>query len=296
MEQYCERTLSYESDALRAISGTLNLLLKDEQFHLWGVPGRILKPVSTDREKHQQTHQQMSSIEAAPKFADFHCSVHLDWTSNKGRRRLGFPSWSPLGWSSTRVYWEEEAPYIGRISFHTSLGQEKLSKYIEYVRTDHIKVPQQLSLSLKTAIVEVCDYGKIALSLDSRAQLVYPYIEWDTDKPTDGTCLKAAAIAENESRIFLLLLEATDDNIYERCGSCFLEKVYNISGLRIWYDDLEEEGSSHERDDGGTWTFVKNLKDLNPADRERLRVPQGDLGFWEWWNDLPFTEERLIIG
>lgn len=304
MEQYCKRTLSYESDALRAISGTLNLLLKDEHFHLWGVPGRILESVCTDREEHQQTHQQTSSKEAARTFVDFDCSLYINWQrASVGRRRLGFPSWSPLGWSTGPIYWYQGTAYFGRISFHTSLGQGRISEFIQFVRTDHDKIPQQLSLSLKTAAVEVCEYGHVALWLDSRLQVITS-IEWDGFEPAEGTCLKVALISEVDEHIFFLVLEATGDDVYERRGSCFLEKQtltemekhLPIFGLRLRYDDSEGERSSHKGDQGRTWTYVKKLKDLNPADKERLRTSYGDLETYEWWKFLFSTEERVILG
>jgi hypothetical protein len=304
LQQYCKRTLSYESDALRAISGTLNLLLKDEHFHLWGVPGRILKSICTDREKNQQTHQQTSSKEAARTFEDLECSLYINWQRySGGRRRLGFPSWSPLGWNTGSIWWYQGTAYFGRITFHTSLGQRQISEFIQFARTDHTKIPQQLSLSLKTAVGEVCENGHIALWLDSQLQVIAT-MEWDGFKAGEGTCLKAALIAEVDEYVFFLVLEATGDDVYERRGSSHLEKQTltkmgksgPISGLKLWYDDPEGARSLHKGDQGRTSTFVGNLEDLNPADKERLRTSYGELETYEWWKYLFSTEERIILG
>jgi hypothetical protein len=181
------------------------------------------------------------------------------------------------------------------------LGHKELSEYIQHVRTDHSKIPQQLNLSLKTGTAEVCG-SEIALLLDSRHQVIRD-MNWDGFEAAQGTLLKAAVISEDDDCMFLLLLEVTGDDIYERCGSFDLYKETltgvggcgTLSALRIWHDDSEEEGSSHERDHGGTWTYVRDVEDLDPADKERLRTSFGDLDTYEWWKDV-FTEEGIIIG
>lgn len=308
MQQYCKRKLTYESDALVAISGTLNLLLDDDHLHLWGVPGRILNPIGIDREKHQPAHQSSSSREVAHMSDILDVELNLSWDHEwcwypelKSHRRLGFPSWSPLGWSSGSISWKDGLVYIGRISFHTSLGQKEISEYIRYVRTDHTKIPQHLSLSLNTAIAEVCESGDIALLLNSRLQVI-THVAWDGFESAEGTFLKAAVVAEDDGHIFLLFLEATSDDIYERRGSCFLVKQTwtdmvesgPMAGLNIWRDDSEEKRSSHKRNDGGAWTFIRYLDELDLADQERLRTSYGDLETFEWWNHI-FTEEQQII-
>jgi hypothetical protein len=68
--EYSKRALSYDADALDAIVGALNTLMRETVYHTWGVP-----------------------------FAPIHQRVLLSWShSSLARRRPAFPSWSPLGW------------------------------------------------------------------------------------------------------------------------------------------------------------------------------------------------------
>jgi hypothetical protein len=86
---YTERTLSYESDALNAIVGTLNVMVRNDPpiYHIWGVPFTI--------DQRQNTGHGIANM----------TSIALAWFINSSsfhnRRRFGFPSWSPLGWTET---------------------------------------------------------------------------------------------------------------------------------------------------------------------------------------------------
>ena len=81
LQQFARRDLSFESDALNAIIGVLNLFLArpDPIYHLCGVP----------------MWYQETGRSALPILA-------LNWeTSDElNARRPGFPSWSPLGWKA----------------------------------------------------------------------------------------------------------------------------------------------------------------------------------------------------
>jgi hypothetical protein len=232
--------------------------------------------------------------------------LHLDWRRGpEGCRRLGFPSWSPLGWSSGSIFWRDEFAYIGRISFYTSSGQKDISECIQYARTDHTRIPQQLSLFLKTAVVEVCEYEEIALLIDSRLQVIVPVI-WDSFGAAEGICgsrLKAAVIAEDSVQIFLIFLEATGDNMYERRGAFSLEKktlvqmgdLMPISGQRLQWVTSEKEKPSRKRNHDRSWGFTKDERNLNQADEERLRKIYKRLKINRWWEYIS-KEKRIILG
>ena len=115
---YSQRTMSYDSDALNAIIGTLNAFARESIEHVWGVPiwlpangvsleqGVAWTPSSHPEEcKIYQTVDDVSENgitssktenERTPQREN---SIALLWHNNSPRyRRSGFPSWSPLGW------------------------------------------------------------------------------------------------------------------------------------------------------------------------------------------------------
>ncbi|KAF3038880.1 hypothetical protein E8E11_000811 [Didymella keratinophila] len=76
---YSQRQMSYDSDALNAILGTLNTFTRHAIHHTWGVPMLLPKD----------------------------CIALLWHNRSPCYRRTGFPSWSPLGW-------KEEFPWLPR--------------------------------------------------------------------------------------------------------------------------------------------------------------------------------------
>jgi hypothetical protein len=81
LEQYSTRTLSYDSDALNAISGLLNYHCTEDQSigTTWGIPHQL-----------SLVNQRIICINW------YHTLEPLLWTP--ATRRSGYPSWSPLGW------------------------------------------------------------------------------------------------------------------------------------------------------------------------------------------------------
>ena len=91
LEEYTERYLSFQSDALNAIVGALNTLETKQPpiRHVFGVP---------------VSHSDSNSPSLA-KFA-------LHWTLYATvSRRSGFPSWSPLGWDGN-ICFEYDQPVV----------------------------------------------------------------------------------------------------------------------------------------------------------------------------------------
>ena len=92
LRQYSARKLSFEADALNAITGAMNSYARYGVQHIWGVPWK------------------RSSSDYSPGLKNFfstsrsvrrNIDIALLWHHEKPSiRREGFPSWSPLGWKS----------------------------------------------------------------------------------------------------------------------------------------------------------------------------------------------------
>ena len=94
METYSRRQLRYHEDAFNAIAGLLRSLTQFgvNRTHLWGVPVHMF---------------------ARPGIRD-ESRVLLSWKSlTPGVRRVGFPSWSPLGWTSPVNFEDAAALFNG---------------------------------------------------------------------------------------------------------------------------------------------------------------------------------------
>jgi hypothetical protein len=118
MEIYSERVLGYDSDALNAIIGTLNVMSGNSPptYHIWGVPFTITQ---------EPSDQRLISLGISPSSpTDTYVTVALAWflierSSRSRRRRRGFPSWSSLGW-------------VGRIKHHFQELELKPAFMIRY--------------------------------------------------------------------------------------------------------------------------------------------------------------------
>lgn len=109
---YSQRQMSYDSDALNAILGTLNTFTRHAIHHIWGVPmllplyqvsNKLLTGEAT-LEQHESGIQSLSTGHEAPSHPK-DCIALLWHNRSPCYRRTGFPSWSPLGW-------KEELPWL----------------------------------------------------------------------------------------------------------------------------------------------------------------------------------------
>jgi len=92
---YSKRSLSFEKDALNAISGVFAVIenLEHPIFHFWGVP--ILPPLRW----HSLRYGGAGSPEPTPGSLAHGFGNALLWHHKRpARRRPGFPSWSWVGW------------------------------------------------------------------------------------------------------------------------------------------------------------------------------------------------------
>ncbi|KAF3002920.1 hypothetical protein E8E13_002872 [Curvularia kusanoi] len=85
LKEYVKRDLGFETDALNAIVGILNVftIMNRSLNHLWGLPYA---------------------------WEESNLTVALFWSnvSRNAHRRPGFPSWSPLGWTGKFIIFEPE--------------------------------------------------------------------------------------------------------------------------------------------------------------------------------------------
>jgi hypothetical protein len=104
LEAYSTRKLSFPQDALNAVSGILKLFAKHGVHHIWGAPcffsGNIYAPDLCTGNSWLDARHPTRGVELALLMDNFYpCE-----------RRAGFPSWSPLGWSSPFQWTGGEGP------------------------------------------------------------------------------------------------------------------------------------------------------------------------------------------
>lgn len=285
MHQYSSRKLSRGYDALNAIMSTMDLVLQHDEYHIWGVPFRLVRPAAAQKEpetscnSNPETHCHGEQIE-----------IKLVWFHNLfATRRPGFPSWSPLGWSG-RIDWITNSAYEGFVSIVKPSGSECLSANLSCAKMSPSRMPQKIQLVLKTAPVGRHVHGEwdnVAVVLGYGFEVRY---SGHLDRRVEvGTPLKFAVISEHEwGPSCLILLKQTD--CYERVGRCTIRKdtsvSYGIDG-EIWgYNKMTPDRLRHM--ELSTGPKVSNV------DQKKLIECFKGLIKYDWWDDL-FTEEHIIL-
>ncbi|KAJ4989027.1 tol protein [Stagonosporopsis vannaccii] len=301
LSQYCQRDLSHESDALNGIVSSLNMLSRDGEYHIWGIPFRLLTAIATSKGRSCSSTTSPTTREHFSQLQTFEICLSWYGSSSQGRR-LGFPSWSPLGWTSVAITWADDGMYTGTLSLCTPAGSSTLFEYLQCSKKDPNAMPQLLELTLETMVVEVCDINPTrdfydipleGISFVLGEGLEYrALVTWDHNAPgrddssTELRCaLKAAIMNDSDGSLALLVLESHDDH-YERVGFCNLEKKF-IECSHSSYD-LEYVCKTGEGSNSG-YAGQK-------AEKAELETHFGDLKRYEWWKYLPFEEERIVLG
>lgn len=291
MERYCKREISHESDALDAIVSTLNLVLKDNEYHIWGVPFRILNEFPVDKQMRPQASTLLEAPFTAPgiKAVEICLAWHLD-TARSGKRRprrphrrKGFPSWSPLGWSSRKIIWTEFRTTQSSLVVYTSKGREMLSSLLLSAKELPAEMPQRIELTLQTATVHTATdesgiyKDRIIFDIERGFRLFVP-VYWDDLVDTECD-LKIAVVVEDEFGMIFMLLKAHVEH-YERIGYSWLNKAgldtMSAKGI-LWHPEMT---NSSEKDENGWWTYDW----WDSFSRE-----------YKWWHDY-FKEESVVIG
>ena len=160
LEEYTKRSLTYESDALNAISGALNTLQSVDSpiHHVWGMP-------FTRHVRDELTNWVLGESPGT--------QIALHWFHpHPVSRRYGFPSWSPLGWKGRVEFYEHNQPIT------PSQCTARISVDAKFVELD--------SLLAKRITPDFSSNASMYLQITALvAQL--PLMEIALDHTTDGT-------------------------------------------------------------------------------------------------------------
>ena len=227
IEQYSARRLSYDHDALNAIFGVLN-------YHharippndtLWGIPYQL-----------------------APVGQNIIC---INWTHNRtATRRLGYPSWSPLGWDGSvrfaGVYQqfklsENDAGYISN-QLRDGLGNgglEENPRYLQItVRIHRFRVVNMRSRFDQHRDGDPSDHNisYFVLPIDGATgehtdKQFYVEIRWDTapSGDYDSAGLLCAVIYDTNLDLLSMMVLQDHNTHYERIGVAMVNT--NNSGI-----------------------------------------------------------------
>lgn len=221
MVEYSKRHLSYDSDALDAISGILDALEKETVFHfalfhIWGVP-MVFK----------RYHQ-------SPLL-----SIGLTWFHIKScQRRKDMPSWSCLGWKgpiSVKFLTDLVLDSIATRSI-TVRGYRTLR---DYVRKKPTGASSSHSANSKHLEVEGLVFDLNIIDVDwteeemarfpsftrgfhvtfdhSEDAVAFIPVYWDKER-IDASGYQGLVLSRTESAVTVVILEQKEDGDYERIG------------------------------------------------------------------------------
>jgi hypothetical protein len=217
LKAFSRRRLTYDSDSLNAILGILDQLAKnqaDQSDHVWGVP-LALYP----REYADNSSSRLVSYEVA-----------LNWYHEEPcRRRVGFPSWSSIGWDGPIEYSYQDQPMVPDDIDVQVLSGER-SETLESYMTSGLarkhsglkEAPGLLKLSqARTIPIELADidgYIRAILKLSNDLD-IYQYVLWDETVPAKTPGLIGVIIYRDLQlgRLIMLVLTPRKDH-YERIG------------------------------------------------------------------------------
>ena len=230
IEQYSARGLSYDHDALNAIFGVLNYhrAMVPPVDTLWGIPYQIV-PVGQH-------------------------IICINWTHNRtATRRLGYPSWSPLGWdgsvhfASVFQQFELSDKDAGNISDQPrdgvrNGGREEDPRYLQIT----VKIHRFRVVNIaRSSRVSTRDWGPseherpflvlpIGGATRERADTkLYMGMQWDTVPPDDCDStglLCAVTYGPALDRLSMMVLQDHDTH-YERIGLAIVDpRIYIRKG------------------------------------------------------------------
>jgi hypothetical protein len=265
LEQFSKRSLRFDSDALNAISGALNTLLKERVYHIWGVPFRYGQTPLPDGGTRGE--------------------IALAWrhvTHRISRRRAEFPSWSPLGWENpVRFVYPVD---ICSVLVCTAAGTETLQTLLPKSGIFPADCSQQLQIETQAADFEVVQ--PYLWDGPYMAALHYVYdtyallnTMWDVDPSTMKTVKGILLFPEEQKSLnfrrgsgYVLLLRACG-NYYERIGFAWLTMT----------DTPRDSTPDH------AYKFRDQSKTYHMLDSPRLPDRA-------WWMDGKFTKETVLLG
>jgi hypothetical protein len=238
LEQYSERTLSYDSDALNAISGLLNHHCTEDQSigTTWGIPHQL-----------SLANQRIICINW------YHTSKPSPWTP--AIRRSGYPSWSPLGWIRPVEFLD--APYQFVLSEEDAAGISNREKN-ERKDWSLLKTSPHLRITVSVHRISVVNLEnpsagyvaalnyvgpKVFLMLpiggtkgNGDDPKIYLQVRWDTAPPDhyDNSEVLCAASWSHDLQYLSMMVLKDHGTHYERIGFA--------SAKSGWHDALKAAG------------------------------------------------------
>jgi hypothetical protein len=306
LRTYSRRILSYDSDALNAIVGALNTLAATFASHYWAVPfGHVSRP-------------QHEWLNPTPCTNTISCTANhklwfvLAWChTGTARRRIDFPSWTPIGWKGGIDFYcplaTTDRNHFGRIQtvshcgvkVITSVGQQRLKSYLQKSDSCLSERSKELQLRGETSVLPVVSAHGVAIPFGH--DLYYEFkVDWSVDPEKDGIVgakIKTLLIQNSRSerpKDWILLLKACETGLpgrYERCG---------IAAL---CDPVEEMAhGSHQHGGGFVHWFDTSLKPLGPTSRAyhgfKVTVERISNDTWPgpgaWWRPA-FSPEVVTL-
>lgn len=291
LEAYSYRKLSYDSDAVNAIDGALHSLVKDNVYHICGVPIHLPPPIV-------DSNGSVCGPEPSGNLALlWH---HLQPGCNK---RAGFPSWSPVGWDG-EIGWELDSWDEHRVPCAINTKTCRILRGSEgygcrsyaQLKASHAS---QLLLKLDAQIVDLVLYPASRRSMSRRSRawpsdqfgvmttfnealdvLFWP--RWDIDPKTDvGLASLVGIFFQIEKTgwpddICLMILRARGGH-YERVGIRWL-----------WRHGWKQRGPN-------TPKFLdKAGQIISSQDSEALGFERVDWSNHEWWQRLVRNETIVL--
>jgi hypothetical protein len=264
LAQYTKRDLTYDSDALNAIVGALNTLNdgRSPVHHIWGLPfGPKMEPPFA---KH---------------FATRRVNIGIFWVHfSPCHRRVGFPSWSPLGWKSNAEFLYRHCEMEVPGDTVLEIWRDKAYSPLHTLMWEDVNL-QNLSSKNESQVLKVSaltvPFTKRLIALDDDSQEKKWYIQIHVDQATDVFMLPHWDIINGDAP-------------ETRLGICVF--IPSIEGARLMV--LDESGADYERSGvvdidrrysykevygTGAEAFVRNADGDSPilslADFEDLIVP-----------------------
>jgi hypothetical protein len=296
IESYSGRALQFDGDALNAIKGALNTLAGERIYHISGVPLHLSGPEEPAllNERKQDLRGEISLS-----WRSFHNMDGFYVYRPRGypRRRMEFPSWSPMGWDCS-INFHKPIETAG-ISIQTEYGTIDLRDVISSNDIVTTNSSQQLRLDLPVATFTLVTRTKITTGeVDRRVTLQYQDstymcfdINWDVpfDKLQNAELIKGVLLRlapQADSRYlpgsaYSLLIQPRG-KYYERVGIAHLL-------LRRRKEPTSTEGETKKE------SKSKPRAEYIHGDNACIRQSDRGVEQTDWWLRHFVTETIILV-